>query len=122
MLSTEFDVVATAGGGLLALELVRRHKPDVVVLDIQMPGLNSIEVARELTRDAQPPRLVICSVETDSEVLKAARQAGALAYVLKARIERDLISAARAAVTHKAFVPSSPRDQDPFAGRPSGAT
>jgi len=96
--------VATAQDGRLALDLVRQHKPELVVLDLQMPRLNGIEVARELARDAQPPAVAMCSVETDSEVVEAARQAGAQAYVFKARIERDLMLAAKSALVHKVFV------------------
>jgi len=104
LLSADFDVVATARDGRLALDLVRTHKPDLVVLDIQMPSLNGLEVAREWARDAQTPAIVVCSVETDQEVVEAAKQAGALAYVFKARIERDLVTAAKSALTHKVFV------------------
>lgn len=103
-LAADFDVVATARDGRSALDLVRQHKPDLVVLDIQMPKLNGIEVARELAKDSWTPAVVICSVETDPEVVEAARKAGALAYVFKARIQRDLVSAAKSALTHKVFV------------------
>ena len=83
LLSAECDVVATAEDGRLALALVREHKPALVVLDIQMPRLNGIEVARELARDPHPPAAGICSVETDSDVAAAARQTGALALCLQ---------------------------------------
>jgi len=52
-----------------------------------------------------PTSVVICSVEADSEIVEAARQAEALAYVLKTRIETDLISAVKSAVQGKFFVP-----------------
>jgi two-component system response regulator DesR len=96
LLEVEFDVVATAADGKSALELIRCYKPDVVVLDIGMPMLNGIEVTRELVKHSPP--VVICSVETDPEVVEGARQAGALAYVFKVRIERDLILAVKSAV------------------------
>jgi DNA-binding NarL/FixJ family response regulator len=98
LLSAEFNIVATAADGKTALNLVRRFEPDLVVLDLQMPGLNGIEVTRELAKNPSSPPVVICSAETDSEIVEAAREAGAAEYVFKARIETELIWAAKSAV------------------------
>jgi CheY-like chemotaxis protein len=103
LLAVEFDVVATAADGKMALNLIRRYEPDLVVLDMQMPGLNGIEITRELAKNPSSPPLVICSAETDSEIVEAAREAGAVAYVFKARIETDLILAAKSAVQDSPF-------------------
>jgi DNA-binding NarL/FixJ family response regulator len=105
LLAPEFDVVATAANGRSALDLIRRYKPDLVVLDLGMPLLNGIEVTRELAKHSPP--VVICSVETDPEVVEAAQQAGALAYVFKVRIEKDLILAVKSALQGKPFASSS---------------
>src|ERR1700747_1744002 len=75
-LATEFDVVATAADGRSALECIRLCQPNVVLLDLEMPGLNGIEVTRELAKSPSSPAVVICSVETDLEFFGAARQAG----------------------------------------------
>jgi two-component system nitrate/nitrite response regulator NarL len=108
LLAAEFDVVATAADGKSALDLIRRHKPDLVVLDLGMPGLNAIEVMQELAKSSQDPPVVICSVETDPEIVDAARQAGALGYVFKVRVEKDLSLAVKSALQGKSFVsPSS---------------
>ena len=104
LLSVEFDVVATAADGKTALDLIRRYEPDLVVLDLQMPGLNGIEVTRELAKNPSSPPVVICSAETDPEIVEAAREAGAVEYVFKARIETDLILAAKSAVQDSPFV------------------
>jgi CheY-like chemotaxis protein len=98
LLTVEFDVVATATDGKTALDLIRRHEPDLVVLDLHMPALNGIEVARELAKNPPSPPVVICSAETDPEIVGAARQAGAVEYVFKARIEKELITAVKSAV------------------------
>jgi DNA-binding NarL/FixJ family response regulator len=105
LLAPEFDVVATAANGRSALDLIRRYKPDLVVLDLGMPLLNGIEVTRELAKHSPP--VVICSVETDPEVVEAAQRAGALAYVFKVRIEKDLILAVKSALQGKPFASSS---------------
>ena len=61
LLEAEFDVVATAADGKSALDLIRRHKLDVVVLDLGMPLLNGIEVSRELAKSLVSAPVVICS-------------------------------------------------------------
>jgi two-component system response regulator DesR len=93
LLGVEFEVIATATDGKSALELIRRDKPDVAVLDLAMPMLNGIQVTEHLAKDGPP--VVICSVETDPEIVEASRRAGALAYVFKSRIEKDLIATVR---------------------------
>jgi DNA-binding NarL/FixJ family response regulator len=108
LLAVEFDVVATATDGNTALDLIRRYVPDLAVLDLGMPGLNGIEVMQELAKSSQDPPIVICSVETDPDIVEAARQAGALGYVFKIRVHEDLILAMKSALQGKSFVsPSS---------------
>ena len=86
------------------MDLIRRYQPDLVVLDLQMPGLNGIEVTRELAKHPKNPRVVICSVETDPEVVEAAREAGAVAYVFKIRVQKELVLALKSALQGKPFV------------------
>ena len=102
LLAIDFDVVATAADGKSALDLARYHKPDLVVLDLGMPVLNGLEVTRELAKHS--PSVVICSVETDRDIVEALRQAGAVCYVVKMRVERDLILAVKSALQGKPFV------------------
>jgi DNA-binding NarL/FixJ family response regulator len=103
LLAVEFDVVATAPDGETALNLIRRYEPDLVVLDLQMPGLNGIQITRELAKNPSSPPVVICSAESDPEIVEAAREAGAVEYVFKARIETDLRLAAKSAVQDSPF-------------------
>ena len=107
VVASEFEVVATAGDGRSALERIRLWRPNVAVLDLEMPGLNGIEVTRELTKDPSSPAVVICSVENDPEIVEAARQAGALGYVFKARVAEDLIVAVKSAANGQSFVSPS---------------
>lgn len=106
MLTAEFDVVTTAENGQVALECIRQHMPDVVVLDITMPVLNGIEVTRELQKLAPAPVVVICSAETEPEIVQAAQRAGAVGYVFKIHLVRDLIAAVKAAARGESFVSS----------------
>jgi len=71
-----------------------------------MPLLNGIDVARELTQQQQSSRVLICTVETDPEIVDAALQAGALGYVFKARLETDLLSAVRSVAQGQRYVSS----------------
>jgi two-component system, NarL family, invasion response regulator UvrY len=103
-LGKDFDVVATANDGRSALESARRYHPDVAVLDLSMPLLNGIEVARELAKDSVRPSVVICSIEREPEIVEAALEAGVLGYVFKQNIGKDLIAAVRAAAQGETFV------------------
>jgi DNA-binding NarL/FixJ family response regulator len=103
LLTTNFDVVATAADGDSALALIRRYVPDLAVLDLDMPGLNGIEVTLELAKSSKNPPVLICSIINDPDVVEAARHAGALAYVFKTRIEQDLILASKSVLQGKPF-------------------
>jgi DNA-binding NarL/FixJ family response regulator len=102
LLEVDFDIVATATDGKSAVELIRRLGPDLVVLDLSLPVLNGIEVTRQLANHRPP--VVICSVETDPEVVGATLEAGAVAYVFKTRVQRDLILAVKSALQGRRFV------------------
>ena len=104
VLGAEFDVVATAMDGKSALENIRSCRPDVVVLDLEMPLLNGIEVTRELAKQHPSPAIVICSVESDPEVVEAAQQAGALGYVFKSRVAKDLVEAVKSVARGQSFI------------------
>jgi DNA-binding NarL/FixJ family response regulator len=104
ILEIDFDVVKTAMDGKSSLEIIINCQPDVVVLDLEMPGLNGIEIARELTKYSPRPAIVICSVENDLEVVDAARKAGALGYVFKAHAARDLNAAVHSVARGQSFV------------------
>ena len=99
--------MATAADGKSASDLILLYKPDLVVLDLDMPVLNGIEVSRELAKSWSSPPVVICSVETDPEIVDAARQARALVYVFKVRVEKDLILAVKSALQGRPFVSPS---------------
>jgi len=104
LLNVAFDVVATAENGLLALKHIRQRRPDVAVLDLRMPILDGMEVARQIKESGPTPAIVICSVEADPEIVEAAQQAGALGYVLKTSMARDLITAVKTAARGETFV------------------
>lgn len=85
-----FTIVAEAGDGLQAIRLIERHRPDVAVLDLHMPGCNGIEVARRVVERKCATRLLILSAYDDAHLVQSALEAGASGYLLKSA-DPDLI-------------------------------
>ena len=87
-------VVAEAGNGSEVLELARKHRPDVVLLDISMPGLGGLEVSAQLGQELPEVRVVMLSMHATEEYVLQALRAGAAGYMLKdsatAELERAL--------------------------------
>jgi two-component system nitrate/nitrite response regulator NarL len=93
----DLELVGAAADGRTALELIRRHAPDVAVLDVRMPGLRGLDVVAALVRDGSPTRALMLSAAQESSVVYAAVAAGAAGYWSKDG-ERDAICDAIAAV------------------------
>ena len=89
-LDERIDVVGRARDGLEALRLVATARPDVVLLDLDMPRINGIGAARILTAEYPFVHVVIVTGSTLPEDLERAREAGAAAYVTKDRVHEDL--------------------------------
>ena len=103
LLAAEFDVVATATDGKETLDLIRSLHPDAVVLGYHLPILSGIDITRHLTQHPPAPPVVMCSAETHSLIVQAARRAGALGYVFKRFAHRDLIAAVKLALQGQSF-------------------
>lgn len=99
----DFSVIGEAGDGLEALDLVRKAGPDVVVLDLMMPGLNGLEVARQLGKQAQT-KVVILSMYDDEGFVLEALAKGVSAYVLKDSSSSDLVQAVREAAAGRRYL------------------
>ena len=76
-------VVAEAGNGIEVLELARKHRPDVVLLDISMPGLGGLEASAQLKQELPEVRVVMLSMHANEEYVLQALRAGAAGYMLK---------------------------------------
>ena len=88
-------VVAQASSGTEAVRLTRRHRPDVVVMDIRMPGGSGIEACRTITAELPDIPVVMLTSHADSEALFDAIDAGASGYVLKRIGSTELVDAVR---------------------------
>lgn len=92
-----YEVVGEAGRGDRALELVRELKPDLAILDVKMPGLDGLEVARYIDQDKICGVLILTAF-SQREIVEHARDAGALAYLVKPFQKSDLIPAIEVAI------------------------
>jgi len=93
----DFELVGQAKNGLEAIDLVKKWKPDVLVLDISMPEMDGMEVLKQLKNISPFPKVVILSMYADTALVQHAFELGALSYVLKQSISEELIDAIRAA-------------------------
>jgi len=92
-LSEEIEVVAEAADGAEAIRMVPEIGPDVVLLDMRMPGLSGLDVLRDLAGKDQLPPTIILTTFDDDELLLAGIQAGARGYLLKDVSLADLVNA-----------------------------
>jgi len=105
-LEDDLTVVGERADGAVAVQLARSFKPDVVLLDVRMPGMDGLEAARRLLRDPVAPRVVMLTTFDRDEYLYAAMQADASGFLLKDMRRGQLTAAIR---TVAAAMPSSRR-------------
>jgi two-component system response regulator NreC len=104
LLLGSFEVVGLVSDGRAALEESLKLDPDLVVLDISMPEMTGIEVARELKKHHSKAHIVFLTVHKDPDILATSLAAGGLGYVLKVRMDTDLIPAMNEALAGHVFV------------------
>jgi len=102
----DFSIVGEAADGLEVVATVERLKPDVLVLDLMMPGLNGLEVMREITRRSLPTRVVILSMHANEAYVLQALRSGVAGYVLKESTASDLALAVREAAAGRRYLSS----------------
>ncbi len=92
-----FEVVGETGRGDEAVELVREHRPDLVILDIKMPGLDGLSAAREINSERGSAVLILTAF-SQRNLIEQARDAGALAYLVKPFQQDELLPAIEVAL------------------------
>jgi DNA-binding NarL/FixJ family response regulator len=112
MLEAHFSVVGTASDGRAAVEAEKRLHPDVVVLDISMPVMSGIVVAKQMQESGSKVVVVFLTVHQDLDILAAAKRAGGLGYVVKARLGTDLVPAIQEALEGREFVSPFPEGRE----------
>jgi DNA-binding NarL/FixJ family response regulator len=120
----DVDVVGEAKDGREAVALARSTRPDVVLMDIQMPVLDGIATTQEILRAPDPPRVVVLTTFDVDEYVVEALRSGATGYLLKDVEPEDLVAAVRAAASGE--LPLAPqvlrRVVDGYVRRPARAT
>ena len=91
-----FEICGEASNGLEAIDMARKIRPELVVLDLYMPGINGLETARRLRLLVNPPPVILYSMNAEEIATDQARECGVSAVVSKAEGIRSLITKARA--------------------------
>lgn len=100
----KYEVVAEASNGREVLDLATAHRPDIVLMDIAMPGLNGLEATAWLGRELPEIRVIILSMHAGEDFVRQALHAGAAAYLLKESATQELDLAIDAVMAGKAYL------------------
>jgi two-component system response regulator NreC len=100
----DFQVVAEAGDVDWTLRYVRGHKPDVLILDLHMPGGPALHAVPELREASPDTGIVVLTMHPEPARARAAMQLGVLGYVLKDAVEEELVTAVRMAAAGKTYL------------------
>jgi two-component system response regulator NreC len=122
-LQEDMEVVAEAGDIDAARRYLRGHRPDVLVLDLSMPGEPSLDAIPGLRQDFPQTQIVVLTMQTEPEYARRALSSGALGYVLKESADEELVEAVEAAVAGRHYL--NPRlgarvAAEPIPGPPDG--
>ena len=107
LLSSEFEVVAAVTDGLAAVTTATRLEPELLVLDIAMPGLNGIAAAARLKASGSTAKVVFVTNLHDREFVQEALALGTVGFVVKDRLVADLLPAIRTVLAGQSFVSPS---------------
>ena len=112
----EFRIVGEASDGLTALKAVEQYKPDILVCDLMMNGMNGLEVTRQITKHFPKTRVVILSMYGNNGYVHEAIHSGARGYVLKDSTATELVRAIRESVLGRRYLspPLSDRAIDAY--------
>jgi len=100
----DFDVVGEASNGIEALTLAEAQQPDLILLDLSMPGLGGLDALAVLRQKAPQARILILTMHDDPQYLRQALSCGASGYVLKKAADVELLSAIQAVLRGEVYV------------------
>ncbi|MFB3827236.1 MAG: response regulator [Bryobacteraceae bacterium] len=109
--SGEFRIVAEAEDGAEAVQICKRSKPDLVLMDIGLPGMNGIDATAEIMRACPTARVVVLSMYDDENSVVAAIRSGARGFVLKKASSTDLLDALRTVARGGSYLSSQVSDR-----------
>jgi two-component system response regulator NreC len=103
------EVVGVARDGLKAAELARKRRPDIILLDISMPGLNGLDAARKILAESPGIRIIMLSMHADRRFIEESLRIGARGYLLKESAVQEVIEAIAAVQRGEMFLSRSVR-------------
>lgn len=103
----DLEVVAEADNGVKVLSLAEETQPDLVLLDLTMPGLSGLDVLRALKQVSPASRVLILTMHDDESYLRQALSLGATGYVLKKAVDSELLNALRAVARGETYIHSA---------------
>ncbi len=102
--NSQFNIVGETGDGETAYNLIISEKPDIAILDFQMPKLNALEVLNRLSREKIATRIIMLTMHRDRKIFYKALEAGVMGYVLKDDVVLDIVKAVEYALSNRHFV------------------
>jgi DNA-binding NarL/FixJ family response regulator len=102
----DMKLIAEASSGQEAVELYRLHRPDVTLMDLQMPGMNGAEAITEIRSEFEDARIIVLTTYNGDVQILRALKAGARAYVLKGHVHRELLETIRAVHAGQKRIPA----------------
>jgi DNA-binding NarL/FixJ family response regulator len=102
-----FEICGEAINGREAVDLAVQKKPDVVIINVNLPGINGIEATRQIRKQAPGTEILIFTAENNEDLLREALRAGARGYLLKSAPDEQIIEAIEALARHQAYCSSS---------------
>jgi DNA-binding NarL/FixJ family response regulator len=104
LLKEEYDLVGSVADGIALVEAAKRLRPDLIVSDLAMPGLNALGVLRELATSGIESRVIVLTMHTDAQLATEAFRLGAWGYVLKNSAGEELLMAMREVLNGRAYL------------------
>jgi DNA-binding NarL/FixJ family response regulator len=102
----QWQIIAEAENGIDAIEKIKSLEPDLVVLDITMPGKDGLEIISEMKRSGSPSKVLVLTMHESAELAATVQQSGASGYLVKTSAARDLIRAMQEIFDGRPFFPS----------------
>ncbi len=100
----QFDVIGSVGDGRQLLDAAKRHRPDIIVTDISMPGLSGLEVIPHLKAASPETRVIVLTMHEDAELAARALRAGASGFLLKDSAGEELVNAVHQALRGRVYL------------------
>ena len=103
----DIEVVGEGGDGKEALEMIAAAQPDIVLMDVSMPGMGGLDCIRQIRRDYPEVRVILLTMHEDVRYLKEGLEVGAAGYVMKKSADEVLYQAVRSVFNGQVFLPAS---------------